>query len=93
MSVKGKRRLPSVVEAAIAAKSNIKSITADTFRFDAAAILESLVAEFDEHALLDALNHQGFKAESYLSTLRDLIAVARTRRLLRNAGTQHKQDS
>ena len=87
MSVAGKRRFPSVIEAAILAKPDIKEITADTFRSDAAAILESLVAKFDEQVLLEALAHQGFDAKAYRSTLRGLIEIARIRRPERLSGT------
>ena len=93
MSVAGKRRFPSVIEAAIAAKPDIKEITADTFRSDAAAILESLVAEFDEQVLLDSLTHQGFDAKAYRSTLRGLVDVARPRRPERLAGSHSEQEA
>ena len=89
MSVKGKRRFPSVIEAAISEKSEIKEITADTIRSDAAAILEALVAEFDEQAILLAMNNQGFAGKAYLSTLRSLIEVAQKRRPDRLAGAMN----
>jgi len=83
----GKRRFPSIIEKAISSKARIQAITADTFRSDAAAILESLIAELDEDAVLDAMNNQGFAAKSYCATIRALAAVARERRLLRKAGS------
>ena len=86
MSTSGIRRFRSVIEEAICAKPDLKRISADTFRGDAAAILESLLAELSEDAILGAMNHQGFKGEAYLSTLRALVAVAKERRSLRLGG-------
>jgi len=86
MSTSGIRRFRSVIEEAIGAKPDLKRISADTFRGDAAAILESLLAELSEDAILGAMNHQGFKGEAYLSTLRALVAVAKERRSLRLGG-------
>lgn len=79
------RRFPSVIEEAIASKKAIKDITAKTFRTDSAAILESLVAEFDEKTILKALKNQGFAANAYSSTLKSLIEVAKDRRSIRRA--------
>jgi hypothetical protein len=90
VSVTGKRRFRSIIEAAISSKANIEKITADTFRSDAAAILESLIGEFDENIVLEAMNHQGFEAEAYRSSIRALAAVARERRPLRRAGSRSK---
>ena len=87
MSVTGKRRLPSVIEAAIAGKLDIKEVTAETLRSDAAAILEAVVAEFDEQAVVSALDNQGFDGKSYRSTLRALVDVAQQRRSARLAGS------
>lgn len=87
MSVAGKRRFPSVIDEAIKTKQNIKDITESTFRTDSAAILESLVAEFDEQMVLSALKNQGFEAEAYRSTLRALAEVAKKRRPERLAGS------
>ena len=70
MSVTGKRRFQSIIEEAISSKTKIEAITADTFRSDAAAILESLIAEFDEDTVLAAMSHQGFEAKAYCSTSR-----------------------
>lgn len=92
MSVAGKRRFRSVIEAAIQSKPNIKEITAVTFRNDAAAILESVVAEWNESDILMALERQGFEATAYQSTLRSLAEVARSRRSERLAGSFHKSD-
>ena len=86
MSVAGKRVFPSIVESVIAAKSDIQERTADTIRSDSAAILEALVADLDESAVLDALRNQGFASAAYRSTLRALAEVARTRRAARVAG-------
>ena len=88
MSVKGKRRMKSVVEAAIDAKPDIKEITATTFRNDAAAILESLVAELSEGVVTKALANQGFAADAYLPTLRALTILARSRRPQRMASKE-----
>lgn len=85
MSAEGKRRFRSVIEEAIAAKSGIAEITAKTIRSDAAAILESVMGEFDEELILRAMKSQGFEAEAYRSTIRALAAVAIERRPLRNA--------
>jgi hypothetical protein len=87
MSVIGKRRFRSIIEEVISSKVSIEPITADTFRSDAAAILESLIGEFDEDIVLKAMNHQGFEAEAYRSTIRALATVARERRPLRKAGS------
>ncbi len=91
MSVTGKRRLRSVIEEAIESKHNIKDITADTFRQDAAVILESILAEFDELLVLDALTHQGLEAKAYLSTLRKLADIARRRRSERTTRNEPDQ--
>jgi hypothetical protein len=91
MSVNGKRRFRSVIEEAISLKVGIATITADTFRSDAAAILESVMAEFDEEMVLKAMKRQGFEAEAYRSSIRALAAVARERRLLRNAGSERSR--
>ena len=90
MSVKNRQRMKSVVEAAIDAKDNIKEITATTFRNDAAAILESLVAELSEEVVIDAkaLKNQGFTADAYLPTLRALTSLARSRRPQRLASQE-----
>jgi len=88
MSVAGKRRYPSVIEAAIAARSGIKEITAETFRSDAAAILESLVGEWDEETILVAMTRQGFDAKAYGCTLRSLVKIARRRRQERMTGVE-----
>ena len=92
MSVAGKRRFKSVIEDAISSKADIAPITADTFRSDAAAILESLIAELDESAVLQAMNHQGFEAEAYLSTIRALAVIAKERRPQRQAGSGSKRN-
>lgn len=86
MSAAGKRRFRSVIEEAISSKPNIADITADTFRSDAAAILEAMIAEFDESDVLKAMRNQGFKAEAYRSTIKALAKVASERRLQRKAG-------
>jgi hypothetical protein len=72
----------SLIEEAIQAKgSKYSEASARTFRTDALAILEALVAEADESAVAAALARQGFRPSgSYLSTLRTLAAVARSRR-------------
>lgn len=88
MSVKNRQRMKSVVEAAIDAKDNIKEITATTFRNDAAAILESLVAELSEEVVTKALKNQGFTADAYLPTLRALTSLARSRRPQRLASQE-----
>lgn len=90
MSVAGKRRFRSVIEEAISSKPNIAEITADTFRSDAAAILEAMIAEFDESDVLKAMSNQGFKAEAYRSTIKALAKTARERRLHRKAGSGTK---
>lgn len=83
MNVTGKRRFKSIVEEAISSKTEIKAITADTFRSDTAAILESLLAEFKENVVVDAMDHQGFEGKAYRSTIRTLAAIVRERRSLR----------
>lgn len=72
----------SLVEEAIQAKgSDYSEASVQTFRTDALAILEALVAEADEATIEAALIRQGFRASSsYLSTFRALAAVARSRR-------------
>lgn len=92
MSVTGRRRFPSIIEQVVASKPKIKKITADTFRNDAAAILESLVAEFKEDDVVGAMNQQGFKGEAYRQTIKSLAAVAKQRRLLRRAIGGNRQD-
>ena len=78
------RRSPhdSLVEEAIQAKGpGYAEASARTFRTDALAILESLVAEADESTVAAALERQGFRSSgSYLTTLRALAEVARSRR-------------
>ena len=73
---------PSLIEEAIAAKGpNYSPASVRTFRSDAMAILEALVAESDEGAVVAALERQGFRASgSYLTTLRALTNVASSRR-------------
>jgi hypothetical protein len=73
----------SLIEEAIQAKgSGYSESSARTFRTDALAILEALVAESDEAAIAAALVRQGFRpSESYLSTFRALADVARSRRM------------
>lgn len=90
MAVRGKRRFQSVIEEAVSLKTNIAAITADTFRSDSAAILESLIAELDENTVLQAMSNQGFEAEAYRSTIKALASVARARRPLRKAGSQDR---
>ncbi|HVK07601.1 MAG TPA: hypothetical protein VM597_02375 [Gemmataceae bacterium] len=75
-------RHDSLIEEAIRQKGpGYSESSARTFRTDALAILEALVAEADESAVAAALARQGFRPSgSYLSTLRTLAAVARSRR-------------
>ena len=55
--------------------------SAKTFRSDASAILEALVAEVDEGSIEATMTRQGFQwSDSYLSTFRALASVARSRR-------------
>jgi hypothetical protein len=72
----------SLIEEAIAAKGpRYSESSARTFRTDALAILEALVAEADEAAVAAALTRQGFRSsDSYLTTLRALAVVAQSRR-------------
>jgi len=90
MSVTGKRRLPSVIETAMPSKADTSAVTKETFRSDAAAILEALMAEFDENTVLEAMSHQGFEAKAYRSTIKALATVAKERRPLRKAGSASK---
>jgi hypothetical protein len=83
MSVTGKRRFRNIIEEAIALKVSIEPITAKTFRSDAAAVLESLIGEFDEGIVLKAMKHQGFEAEAYRSSIKALAIIAKERRSLR----------
>ena len=72
----------SLIEEAIEAKGQgYSEASVRTFRSDALAILEALVAEADEAEITAALTRQGFRSsESYLTTFRALAAVARSRR-------------
>lgn len=88
MSVAGKRRMPSVVKAAIKAKGELEPITVMTYERDAACILESLVAQYSEQEVLTALKAQGFDAPAYRSLLRALAKLAKARRPERLAGAQ-----
>jgi len=78
------RRAPrgSLVEESIRAKGpGYSDASAQTFRSDALAILEALVAEADEGEVSAALTRQGFRSSgSYLTTFRALAAVAQSRR-------------
>lgn len=80
----GFKRAPheSLIDEAIQAKGpEYAEASARTLRTDALAILEALVAEADESAVAAALERQGFRSSgSYLTTLRALSAVARSRR-------------
>jgi hypothetical protein len=80
----GFKRSPhdSLIEEAIQAKGpGYSEASIMTFRTDALAILESLVAEADEAVVAGALERQGFRSSgSYLTTFRALAEVARTRR-------------
>ena len=80
-----KRKFPSVVEHVVEQKAYpTETTSADTFRSDSAAILESLVAEFGEEIIVTAMNNQGFEGYSYRSTLKALAVEAIQRRQLRN---------
>jgi hypothetical protein len=72
----------SLIEDAIRAKGlEYSEASARTFRTDALAILEALVAEADEAQVAAALKRQGFRPSgSYLTTLRSLAAIAQSRR-------------
>src|SRR5258707_941617 len=80
----GFKRTPhdSLIEEAIQSKGQeYAESSARTFRTDALAILEALVVEADEGAVAAALARQGFRSsDSYLTTLRALAAVAKSRR-------------
>ena len=80
----GFKRAPhtSLIEEAIQAKgSGYVESSAQTFRTDALAILESLVVDIDDAAVVSALQKQGFRSSgSYLTTLHALAEVARSRR-------------
>ena len=79
----GTLRLRSVIEEAIHSKPHLKEISAKTLRSDAAAILESLLAELSEEVVLLAMNDQGFEGKAYMSSARAIADVARERRKLR----------
>ncbi len=72
----------SLIEEAIEAKgTDYAESSARTFRTDALAILESLVAEVDDAAAKAAIVRQGFSwSPAYLTTLHALVEVARSRR-------------
>jgi hypothetical protein len=72
----------SLIEEAIQSKGpGYSEASARTFRTDALAILEAFVVEADEVSVAAALDRQGFRPSgSYLTTLRALAAVARSRR-------------
>jgi len=80
----GFKRAPhaSLIEEAIQAKgNNYLDRSAQTFRTDALAILESLVVDIDDASVVTALQKQGFRSSgSYLTTLHALAEVARSRR-------------
>lgn len=80
----GFKRAPhdSLIEEAIQAKGpDYAESSVKTFRTDALAILEALVAEADEATVVAALARQGFRsAEVYLTTFRALATVANSRR-------------
>jgi hypothetical protein len=80
----GFKRAPhdSLIEEAIEAKgADYSATSARTFRTDALAILEALIAEFDEAAVAAALERQGFRASGYYTTtFRATATVARSRR-------------
>jgi hypothetical protein len=80
MSASSVRRFPNIIEAAILAKPHLKKSSVNTFRGDAAAILESLVAELSEDAIVKAMNHQGFTGKAYLPAIRTLAKLAQERR-------------
>jgi hypothetical protein len=72
----------SLIEEAIRAKGpEFAASSAQTLRTDALAILESFVAEVSEETVMNALSNQGFRSSgSYLTSLRALAEVARSRR-------------
>jgi hypothetical protein len=85
MSTTGKRRFRRIVEAVIEAQgANWKSITGDTARGDAEAILEAVVAELGVEPVVTALDHQGLKGEAYRYLIAPLVAEAQSRRGQRN---------
>lgn len=71
----------SLIEEAIEAKeSDYAESSARTFRTDALAILEALVAEVDDATVKAAIERQGFRwSQAYLTTLHALAEVARSR--------------
>jgi hypothetical protein len=83
-----KRKFPSIIEAMIKAKRNAADNYVPTLRTDAGCILEALVAEFDEQAVLEALRKQGLTPDAYRSTLQALTEIARGRRGDRIAARQ-----
>jgi hypothetical protein len=82
-----KRRLRNIVEDAIESNPKLKEVSVRTFRSDAAAILESLVGEFEGDRIEEAMDRQGFKGEAYQPAIRVLKRIARSRRSLRNRST------
>lgn len=85
MARKGKAGFPPVIEAALKVNPQIGDV--DTFRRDCNCILEAILAEFDEDAILEALKNQGFKARAYKTNLGHLRKLACERRPKRLAGS------
>ena len=77
-----RRRHRNLIDEAIKRKGEgYADASKSTFRSDSMAILESLVAEADEDAVMAALVRQGFReSSSYRTTLKALAEVARSRR-------------
>src|SRR5262249_47354614 len=69
-----------------------KSVTADTARIDAEAILEAVVADLGEESVVAAINRQGLKGAAYCYLIGPLVDEAKSRRVERNAAAE-KSDS
>ena len=92
MSVAGKPKFSSVIEAMIQSKGNVAPNYLPTLHTDAGCILEALVAELSEEQVCAALNNQGLKGDAYRSTLRALAVIARERRPQRLASREMSVD-
>jgi hypothetical protein len=81
--LRGKQRLPAIVQTVCETQSNTWSkVTRDTARADAQRVLESLIAELGVENAVQAMHNQGFDGQAYRYLLKPLYEEARRRRQL-----------
>ena len=83
MPVRGKQRLPAIVQSVCETQAHAWSeAKRDSARADAQRVLESLIAELGVENTIQAMHNQGFDGEAYRYLLKPLYDEARRRRQL-----------